>query len=468
MAETNPVEQRMEYLADSWNDIPKKAHKIIRAIIEPGDERMIEAFYSYMLGLGTPIIDIAINFDVPFIDYESFSENLIGYLDGMVDLWNQADFSATEVDKVNIDWQADYNLTSKKNKAALFVLNVNKLTEILNLEQGRFVIANLRLPYIGENKALNKWIKDYLESDIHPQLKLLVTDIKGSGLFDKTSLANHNLYHWQPEIDTANVISKVAAMGDPQDPATIFRQSFAKMMKAFGENNRKTVKQEATNCIEIACRYIEKDPNWIAQVVTVNIILSNDYFKNKEFDNALRFADQAIKVGETVPQILGAIMGCGVLAQAQMNKATMLVSRKEWRESMELYETAAINLTASNIHISAIDSYRMAAYCAAKTGAKDRCLKNLIEGYKTGSYLDNKTLRNTTFSLVLVHLLKMKYESFISYEELNARAQVIYGEDWENTIKAKWSDIDLDNLYEENQYATTQLEMQKQAQTQTL
>ena len=146
----------------------------------------------------------------------------------------------------------------------------------------------------------------------------------------------------------------------------------------------------------------------------------------------------------------------------------MLVSRKEWRESMDLYETAAINLTASNIHISAIDSYRMAAYCAAKTGAKDRCLKNLIEGYKTGSYLDNKTLRNTTFSLVLVHLLKMKYESFISYEELNARAQVIYGEDWENTIKAKWSDIDLDNLYEENQYATTQLEMQKQAQTQTL
>jgi hypothetical protein len=453
--QTNPVQQRMEYLTDLWNEIPKKDYMIIRTIIEKGDEGMIEAFYTYMLGIGVPIADIAVNFSCGFDDINSFSENLVKELEGIVNIWNEADFSQTSLDKVIIGWKPEYR-NDDKNDAKLFTDNLNKLVQVLNLQKGRFLIANLTLPYILNKKELNKWLKEYLQTDILSQLKLLITDVKGDDIYKDLSFSfEDDIYNWNPEIDTPNVISKVAAMGDPQDPSTEYRLHFVNMMNAIGKNKSGLAKKEGKICLEIACNNVAKDPYWIAQIVAVNIVLSNEMFKNSEYSQAFETADNAIKMGETCPQVLGETIGSGIFAQAQMNKATMLSMKKKWRESGSLFELAAENLVKANIFISALEAYRMAAYCAKKDSEDEYALNNLIKGYEISSHIDNHTLRNSTFSLLLVHILKMNYDERISYDDLNNRATQVYGEYWEEVIRQKWSHVNIDSLYENEPFVTT-------------
>jgi hypothetical protein len=454
--ETNPVQQRMEYLTDRWNDIPKQKYKIIRTFIEKGDEQMIEAFYTYMLGIGVPIADIAINFGTGFDDPNLFSENLVKELEDLVNLWNEADFSKTSLDKEVIHWRPDYRMGNNKNPAKLFAGNLHNLIQSLNLQKGRFLIANLTLPYIYHKKDIHKWLRAYLSlEDIHPQLKVVITDTKGMDIYrDLCALCSRDIYDWEPEIDTPTVISKVAAMGDPQHPDTEYRQCFVKMLKYFGENKSGETRKAGAICLKIACANADKDPYWIAQIVTVNILLSNDYFRNKAYDQALETAGQAIKIGETIPKILGETIGCGILAQALMNKATMLCTRNKWNESRVLYERAADCYIKSTVFISAIEACRMAAYCGKKDYRTDYVLDNLVKGYELSNQVDDTTLRNSSFPLLLLHLTKTDYKQKITREELNARATQIYGKNWEEKIRQKWSQVDFDALYADNSFVT--------------
>lgn len=453
--DTNPVQQKIEYLTDSWNEIPKNKYKIIRTLIKSGDEKMIDAFYSYMLGVGVPISDIAINISCAFNNMETYSEEVIKEIEALVNLWNVADFSKTEIDKVVIDWKKVINNQKDNNVAQLFVENMNSLVQTLNLQKGRFLIINLMFSYSSNNKELNKWLTHYLSTNIDPQLKLMITDTKGDESSESISDSySDQVYIWEPNIDTPNVINQVAAMGDPQDPGTAYRLSFAKLLKAITENNSKKTQKEAVTCLEIACNNVEKDPYWLLQIVTVNIVLSNDYFKNNLHKEALNAATQAIKIGETAPLVIGENAGCSILAQAQTNKATMLCLTKEWEEGSALFELAAESFIKSNMHIGALESYRMAAYCAAKNGNKELALDNLVKGYRISDKIDLKILRGGTFSLFLLQLTKMNHEERIPFEELNIRATFIFGEDWQETIRQSWAEIDLEAIYKDDPFLT--------------
>jgi|GEM_PF-2247536 len=455
--DTNPVQQRMEYLSDSWNDIPKAQFKIICTIIEPEDRIMIDTFYQYMLGINVPITDIAINLNTGFDDIDEFSYSLVSELENIVNLWNKADFSKTPIDKVIIDWKPDYTIIESKNKAKLFVDNLNSLVEVLDLQKGKYLIVNLFLPYICRKEKIRKWLSEYLLLSVHPQLKLLVTDTIKDNIYQDVSFSQlEEVYRWEPHIDTSNVISQVAAMGDPQDPGTAYRLSFTKMMKAIAENKSKTVEKEAFTCLDIACNNTGRDPYWITQVVAVNMVMSNEYIKNKQVAKAYDSADKAIKIGETVPEVLGETLGSGILAQAQVNKASLLCIEKKWDEAIALYEAAADNFIKSSIYITALDAYRMAAFCAAKDRDSKTALVNLVKGYNLSDNIDNRTLRNSSFGLLLFQLTKLDHEREIPFETLEIKAKGIYGEDWQEIINQTWSQTTLENLYDDNPYLTEQ------------
>lgn len=456
--QTNPVQQRMDYLVDSWNNIPKEKIKLIRAVIEPGDEKMIETFYSYMLGVNVPVYDIAIHLSTGIEDEMDFSRDLLEELENMVNLWNAADFSKTTVDKVVINWQPDYTLTDKKNQAKLFVDNLNRLADVMELQKEKSLVVNLLLPSIYKKKRINKWLEQYLVLNIHPQLKLLLTEVSTTGMYEELSIKYaEDIFIWQPRIDTPNVMNQVAAMGDPQDPGTNYRLSFTKMMKAIGQNQTREARKEANTCLQIASNYVTQDPYWITQIIAVNIAMSNHYFKEGEMDEAYSEANAAIKMGQTVPEVLGVSLGCGILSQAQINKATMLCVNKKWKEASALYEQAGVNLEKSNVIALAIESRRMAAYCHLKKYSDDQALENLVEGYNLSDRLSDNELKNSTFSILLQLLLKLNYKEFISPAALEEKAGRIYGEYWREKIKEKWSMDQMEDLYEENRLFDEQI-----------
>ena len=446
--QTNPVQQRMEYLADLWNNLPIHKHKIICATIDMQDVEMMNAFHWYMLGLDAPFEDIAILFESVFADIDAYSLALVEELEGVVNTWNAMEMPSG-MDKITIDWKPDYSI-SDKNKARLFVENINELAAKLPLEKHQYVIANLLMPHVSMQSRITSWMLKLLELELSPKVKILITNIKQDKTYDELLSYSKDVYNWKPDIDTPNVISQTAAMGDPSDPGTGYRSCFAKMIKAIGKQDYKKSIEAGEKCIEIATGSVEKDPYWITQIVVVQIALSNEDYRNKKEKEAFLRADKAIANGALVPEIIGKELGGSVLGQAQLNKAALLCYGKKWEEAYPIFAEAAGNFVKSHIFISALEAYRMAGFCAGKEGDSDEALENLYKGFQISENIDNKTLRTTTFPMLVYQLKKMDYEKYLSEQELEERAQKVLGENWEETIDSLRKRPDIDNLYEDN------------------
>jgi tetratricopeptide (TPR) repeat protein len=455
--QTNPIQQRMEYLADQWNDLPKRAYKIIRTLIKRTDYDMLDAFYWYMLGIDSPINDISIIFETEFMGYDYFGTNLVGELEGTVQLWNRTEFSGG-VNKVAVEWKPDYGL-SEKDEVGVFVDNINALAASLNLPKGRLLIANLLTPHNDRGKELRKWVSALAGKEISPRVKILLTDYTDTAIFEDTAYRHSDeIYTWLPEIDSENAISQVAAMGDPLAPDTEYRFRLINMMNAIGKKEHKKAISEGEKCIEIATANIDKDPYWISQVVVINIALCNEEYMNKKEDKAFDRADKAISMGCLAPEAMGKQTGCSVYAQALVNKGSLYCYKRKWKEATPLFELSAGNYDRSNMNIASLELYRMAGYCAAKNGNSDVALENLVKGFRVSERIDDKELRSGTFSLLIVQLLKESYKEYITEEELDKKAQAVFGEDWRDEIKKTWKDTDPAKLYEDNPYL---LEQQK-------
>jgi len=86
MKETNPVEQRIEALAEKWNDAKEtsKDTRIIRILAKEKEASMVDAFFWYMVGLDNLIEDIAFILDPPFTDVETYSHHLLQSLESCI------------------------------------------------------------------------------------------------------------------------------------------------------------------------------------------------------------------------------------------------------------------------------------------------------------------------------------------------------------------------------------------------
>lgn len=60
MQNTNPIEQRIELLADKWTEATyRQAGCIIRILAKPEEEEMVNSFFEYMLTLDSFVDEIA-------------------------------------------------------------------------------------------------------------------------------------------------------------------------------------------------------------------------------------------------------------------------------------------------------------------------------------------------------------------------------------------------------------------------
>lgn len=450
-AETNPVQQRMEYLADLWNNLPIHKHKIICATIDMQDVEMMNAFYWYMLGIDAPFADIAILFESEFADIDTYSLALVRELERMVNVWNEMEMSP-EIIKEPIDWKPDYSIFDKKNEARLFVENINRLTDKLPLDKHQYIVANLLMPHLKMESRIRDWMSNLLELELSSKIRILITNIKQDKTYNGLLLSSKGVYEWKPDIDTPNVMSQMAAMGNPLDPGTEYRYCFVKMINAIGKQDYKKTIELGETCIKIATGNVEKDPYWISQIVVIQITLSNEDYRNKKEKDALLRADKAIANGMLMPEIIGEELGCTVLAQAQFNKASLFCSGKKWKEAYPIFVDAAGNFTKSHIFISALEAYRMAGFCANKKGSSDEELENLYKGFQISENINDETLRMTTFPMLIYQLIKLNYKEYLSYNELDKKSKKVFGENWEEIINSLKKQPDVDSLYDDNPY----------------
>lgn len=439
MKETNPIEQRIEALADKWNDLKEqKDVRIVRMHAKEEEMQMIDAFVWYMLGLDSLIDDIAFILDPLFTDVETYSGRLLHSLASCIQEWNELP-KEEGVEFVPVNWEPDMQLFDKKNASKLFVANFNNLAEALSLEDGLFTVAILTFPHVQKrDKEVCEWLENVIKTGISPSVRFLVIDTLEYPVFDKLAY-NYpkQIYTLIPDLDMDNVMSQVAAMGDPADPSTPYRIAFVNMMNAMGKEEHGKARKEGETCIRIAKENESHDPHWGIQVVVVNLALANDRLKTKEYDKAVNYTNKAIEAADALLDKLDPAVANSVSGQAYMTKASVYCYPKEWKKAVPCYFAAAGRYEKANNKIMAIEAYRMAGFCSAKSWGDD-ATEYLVKGFRLGESVDTESLKASTYSVLIKQLLGKPYDEYISYEEIDRVASGIYGKDWEEVIHRMW------------------------------
>ncbi|OLY94440.1 hypothetical protein SAMN05444008_10142 [Cnuella takakiae] len=421
-------------MAEKWEEAKRhKSSRIVRLLCAQDELDMVDAFYTFMIGVDTPIFDIAFLFDSRCYDLRDYSFALVAELQEIVDIWNRS-VKDERIDDVPVHWQADFSLAKDENPAALFIDNFNKLANALALPDGLFVVAVLRGGVV--DFEFTKWLSKTLELPINAKVKILIHDSIVDPAYEGIAIDFEGLITSIPlYLDMPKAMEQAAAMGDPNDPGTQYRKAFVKMMNAMGAAKQQEAETCGRACIDIATSSITKDPYWVMQLVVVNIALGNDKIRYKQWHEALSYADEALAAAQAAQQYFANNMAGVLIAQAQMFRGSVYFLQKEWSSGWNDYSAAyELFIREGNMPL-AIESCRMAGQCAFKEGLRNEGLSLLAKGVRLGFELSTEVAKGSTYAALLHLLLSSSYQQYISLDEVDAIAGRIYGPNWLTAIR---------------------------------
>ena len=434
MAQSNPIQQRMELLGEMWNDAVKNPDvNVVVFRVLKNDEDIIDAFFDYMLGVDTDIMDIAIQFKTPMNRTETFGRELLQELHYIVQQWNSSNKS-DDVPFTSIDWKPDYSAQTSKNPTSLFVNNINVLTERLDLPDEVFVAPILYL-HVSDAKKANDWIENILKSELHPKVKIVVTDTYEEPLFNSCIEKYPGIIALiKPELNMPKAMEQIAAMGNPNDPETQYRVAFMKLTNAVAAQKDVEVKQHSGTCIQIATEHSGKNPYWVSQIVMVYFTLGIYKVGLKEMENAIMYATKAIDAAKTVEGKINDEMAFRSIGQTLMFRGSLYCQQKKWEKALEDFQLADAYYGNCRDYIMQIECLRMRGYSAKKLGAPNEEINSLVTGARLGNFINPTMAEASSYSFLLKALLLTPFEKKLSRDELNTIVTPLLGEDWERNI----------------------------------
>ncbi len=431
--QSNPIQQRIELICEKWEDAKiYKDARIVRIKCQADEEEMVDTFYTYMIGVDTPISDIAFHFESPCMDVKQFGILLLKELEEIMEIWNKS-VKDERIDYVPVHWQPDYSLQKDKNPAAMFVDNFNMLAKELNLPEGLFAVAIFKGAL--RNKNLVSWLQEAIKLRISAKVKFLIHDTLTDLRFANIASSSPQTIVTIPlNLNMAKAMEQVAAMGDPKDPATSYRQIFMKMINAMGAQKESEAEKWGQECIAIATSNLSKDPYWIMQIVVVNIALGNDKIRYKKKKETLEYANKAVETSIASKEYFENDVASGLLAQSLMFRGTVFFTQGNGNDAYSDFNTAFETYLKQGNILLAIEASRMAGQSAFKASQKPKGIKILAEGARLAKNCDPETARGSTYFGLLELLLQTDYMNFISPQELDGIARNIYGPDWRNIV----------------------------------
>jgi tetratricopeptide (TPR) repeat protein len=434
MKVSNPIQQRIDWLAEKWLAATSRATtKAVLIRAGKDEEDMVEAFFDYLLGLDTDLNDIAIHFETPLNDMEAFGAELISELEAYVTQWNNSNKSV-DFPFEPIVWKADRAPVPGRNPAALFVKNLNSLAGALELDDD-YRLVPVMMMHNNRAALCCKWISYMLEAGLAATIKMGITDSIREPLYDE-ALRKHGdkIAVVHPRLDMPNAMVQIAAMGDPNDPGTGYRISFMKMCHAISARKKSEVQGHATRCLEIANKHIDRDPYWITQILTVYFALSNDQVGYKDFRKALDYVSKAVVVAHSGEGTLANEMAFRNIGQTHLYRGSLCCQQKEWNKAIQDFEVSASYYGRCDDFIMQIEALRMAGYAAKKGTSSGRAAIYLSAGARLGAKISPAMAEASSYPLLLKDLLKVNYSSQIRAEELDGIVSRLLGDSWRDVI----------------------------------
>ena len=422
-----------------WEEAIRNPVKMVRIVINPGDEIMIKAFYDYMLAIDSDEEDMVFVLECPFFNPATFSKELLEYVETQIILWNESKKPGNIVFE-HIEWKPDYNIEDKENQAMLAVSNFNRLTEILVGDINVKCSFIFDVGEVSDNESCKEWFRQALSLPFHKQMIWGIADIKGFEYFNKfPTLFPHDFISIYPPIDIDGAMEQLAeqaASYDRNDPAASkFRLALIKLMNSVKKGDSALTDRYSKECLDMALVNVKNDINWLSQFVTVYTILYTDKIIRKDMDAALYFSGKAIESARLGIGKLDPSLAFRLLGNTLFGKGGILVRKSEWTEAAEVYQQAADAYKNCKDYLMQAEALRISGWCWEKKH-EDGCAADCyIEGFRLIEKLSSDLIRNSSYPLLLLSLLhNSKRMEILSDDEMEKILSKVLGSDWKDYL----------------------------------
>lgn len=436
---SNSIQHIADNMLSMWEEAIRNPVKMVRIVINPGDEIMIKAFYDYMLAIDSDEEDMVFVLECPFFNPATFSKELLEYVETQIILWNESKKPGNIVFE-HIEWKPDYNIEDKENQAMLAVSNFNRLTEILVGDINVKCSFIFDVGEVSDNESCKEWFRQALSLPFHKQMIWGIADIKGFEYFNKfPTLFPHDFISIYPPIDIDGAMEQLAEQAanyDRNDPAASkFRLALIKLMNSVKKGDSAQTDRYSKECLDMALVNVKNDINWLSQFVTVYTILYTDKIIRKDMDAALYFSGKAIESARLGIGKLDPSLAFRLLGNTLFGKGGILVRKSEWTEAAEVYQQAADAYKNCKDYLMQAEALRISGWCWEKKH-KDGCAADCyIEGFRLIEKLSSDLIRNSSYPLLLLSLLhNSKRMEILSDDEMEKILNKVLGSDWKDYL----------------------------------
>lgn len=439
---SNAIQQIAERMLCQWEEaVSKEEVKVVRIIIKKGDETMLSAFYDYLLAIDIATDEFVFLFQLPFIDTDTFSHEIVSYLEKEIKVWNEAkkpqDFPAER-----IEWVPDYTLTDKNNPASLAIRNLSNFADrLLGNEKFKcnFILHT-------DNALLQKDFCNWLEKALQVEAwsnRMTLTfgdSFQNGGISELSKRFPEEINVITPDIDMDAAMEKLAeqALWENQgDDVTEdeYRLNLVKLINSVKKRQADESQRLAKRCFDLALTKVRTDFNWIGQFVTLYLILLNDQLGYGNKTEALYFADKAIDAAEKGVGKLDDTLSYRLLANAQLTKASIYIGMHDWENACSLYQEGSVSYHKCADYFMQMESLRMCGYCLEKQSLQREAADSYHQAYLLNKQFSLDVLRKSTFPLIALSLYQSPYrEEFISDNEFERRMKEFFGAEWQDFL----------------------------------
>lgn len=439
MTMSNSIQHIADNMLSMWEEAIRNPVKMVRIVINPGDEIMIKAFYDYMLAIDSDEEDMVFVLECLFFNPATFSKELLEYVETQIILWNESKKPGNIVFE-HIEWKPDYNIEDKENQAMLAVSNFNRLTEILVGDINVKCSFIFDVGEVSDNESCKEWFRQALSLPFHKQMIWGIADIKGFEYFNKfPTLFPHDFISIYPPIDIDGAMEQLAEQAanyDRNDPAASkFRLALIKLMNSVKKGDSAQTDRYSKECLDMALVNVKNDINWLSQFVTVYTILYTDKIIRKDMDAALYFSGKAIESARLGIGKLDPSLAFRLLGNTLFGKGGILVRKSEWTEAAEVYQQAADAYKNCKDYLMQAEALRISGWCWEKKH-EDGCAADCyIEGFRLIEKLSSDLIRNSSYPLLLLSLLhNSKRMEILSDDEMEKILSKVLGSDWKDYL----------------------------------
>lgn len=436
---SNAIQQIADNMLHLWESAVAQPVKMIRIVINPGDETMLKAFYDYMLAIDSEEEDMVFIIALPFTSAMEFSKDVLQYISKQIEYWNNSK-KPEDIIFEKVEWQADDSTINSGNAAQTVVENLNRLTRELVSGTDMKCSFIFDLEGTADYEGCRQWFNQALSQPFDKQMVWGTGDIIGQEQFGKlmTTYQKETVSIYPPiDMDeAAEQLAEQAANEDRSDPTlSSFRLALIRLMNSVKKGDVGQTDLYAHKCLDMALINVKKDLNWLSQFVIVYTILYTDRITRKDIDMALYFADKAVEAarlgeGKLDPSLSGRLLGSSLLG-----KASIQVRRSKWQEAAETYQKGADAYLQCKDYLMQAEALRMCGWCWEKAHDSMQAVHCYVEGFYLAEKLSSDLIKHSSYPLLLLKLLESsKRQSFISNDEIDQTLTCIIGKDWEDFL----------------------------------